>query len=229
MLEPLDVNSENLLLVKDIAQRFKIHPSTLWRWLKYGKKGVYLAVRKVGGHWYTSEEAFQRFCDEVTLVALGDQPEKQNSQTRPECKSSVQSITSRKNRARRIRDAEREFRADGLMGDAAVFRNSTCSKELLCDLHEFIEGWMPGARVNPEGAYAAVRGGIFAYASEILEGKHGKSRSFAAAKAWVESIDVAILDVSKLKGVGPLYEAEWKIMLGDPAFAKLVHKQNSAS
>ena len=107
MLEPFDVNNEKLLLLKDIARRFRIHNSTLWRWLKYGKKGIYLAARKVGGHWYTSEEAFQRFCDEITLVALGDQPEKQASQELPESRPQVRSIASRKDRERRVSDADR--------------------------------------------------------------------------------------------------------------------------
>jgi hypothetical protein len=42
--------------------------STLHRWRTRGSAGVVLDAIRIGGSWYTSTEAFQVFCDRVTLA-----------------------------------------------------------------------------------------------------------------------------------------------------------------
>lgn len=101
----------------------------------------------------------------------------------------------------------------GLNGDPSVFEKTTASKELACDLHEFLEKWLPDV-----DAVIPIRSGIFRHAVEILEGKHGKSRSFAAAMSWIESLDLRTFDVRSLYGVGPGAEAGWKRLLTDSSF-----------
>ena len=43
-----------------------VHVSTLHRWRVHGLKKVRLDAIRIGGAWYTSSAAFQRFCDGVT-------------------------------------------------------------------------------------------------------------------------------------------------------------------
>jgi hypothetical protein len=38
-----------------------IHPATLHRWRLHGVRGVKLDAVKLGGRWYTTEQAVQRF------------------------------------------------------------------------------------------------------------------------------------------------------------------------
>jgi hypothetical protein len=42
------------------------HPSTIYRWMKFGVRGVRLDSVRIGGSLYTSREAFQRFADQLT-------------------------------------------------------------------------------------------------------------------------------------------------------------------
>lgn len=221
LLGQLDVNRETLLTLAETARRLKVSPVTVWRWVRRGSLGVLLAARKVGGYWHTSEEAIQRFCDAVTLAALGVQ-----TPTQATTPSFSQRASSRD---RQIRDAEREFRAEGMSGGGWVFRKYPESREVLCDLHEFIEQWMPGQVHEQKRAYDAVRDGIFAKAAEIVVGKQGRGRSLAAGKAWVESIDLATFNVCELTGVGGVNSAGWQQLLADPAFAKTIRRPKEVS
>lgn len=207
MLVPLDVNVEKLIPLSAISDRLGIAYTTVWRWIRTGNNGIALAARKVGGRWYTSEEAFQRYCDASTTASLGAglQVDETNRLPTPRQQSKISS--------ERQRLAERGLRMAGIDGDASVFNNTTASKELACDLHEFLEEWLPGV-----GAVIPVRSGIFRHAVEILEGKHGKSRSFAAAKSWIESLDLRTFDVRSLYGVGPFAESDWKDLLRNTTF-----------
>jgi hypothetical protein len=46
----------------------KVAITTLWRWSKYGVKGVKLETTRVGRTHVTSREALQRFCDRLKDV-----------------------------------------------------------------------------------------------------------------------------------------------------------------
>lgn len=92
---------------------------------------------------------------------------------------------------------------------ARFARRSPASKELLCDLHELIESRMPDCGSPNVKAYPAVRNAIFARAVEIIEETKGR-RGFAAAKEWIDSLDLEKLDVRQLPGIGPKFEEEWR-------------------
>ena len=217
---PLDINREKLLTLKEASDRYKIPKGSIWKYVRYGTNGIYLAARKMGRKWYTSEEAVQRFTDAITAAVIAVQFEPQ-----PASIASPWGPTIRANQkadAKSLDEAERSLRAHGMFGDHAVFDKSKVSKDLLIDLHEFIENWMPGGGRSETDCCQAVRSGIFRHAVGILEGKHGRSKSLATAIAWVESIDLKTFNVRQLYGVGPLYEAEWKELMAEPKFATTV-------
>ncbi len=217
MLEPLDVNRETLLQLADLGKRFGISSSTIWRWVRHGNNGIVLAARRIGGRWYTSEEAFQRFCDQVTEASLGTQtiePVVPSIQSRP----SAHRQSLPKHRQESLRQAERSLRMMGFDGDDRIFNTSTVPKEVLCDLHEFLEAWMPGSEHRPKGAYKAVRSGLFARAVDMLEGKEGRKRSYDAVIEWINGINLHTFDVRTLPGIGLTYERDWKALLDRPGF-----------
>ncbi len=70
----INVSSEQLLTLSQLAKRLPrrrrdrpIHPSTIHRWRQPGVRGVRLECIRVGGAWHTSVEAFQRFCDRLSM------------------------------------------------------------------------------------------------------------------------------------------------------------------
>lgn len=223
-LPPLDVNHESLMSLAEVSELAGADKATVWRWVHHGNSGVLLAARKIGGRWMTSKEAFQRFCDEVTARALGHHAE--IDAPRP--------LTVRqrdKAASERHRLANRGLRMLGFDGGGKTFENSTASKELLCDLHEYLEEWLPtysGHDRDLTRSYRQVLDGLFGRAAEILEGKRGKSRSLQAAIAWVDSIDLRSFDVGELPGVGPLGEAGWAQILRMPGVADQIRKPKQA-
>lgn len=52
----------------------KVHTSTLYRWVKVGRKGCRLEGISVGGTICTSVEALQRFFEELTRLELPEVP-----------------------------------------------------------------------------------------------------------------------------------------------------------
>ena len=50
------------------------------------------------------------------------------------------------------------------------------------------------------------------------------SRLLAAAKTWIERLDLTTLDVRQLKGVGPLCEAESQQLLTNPQFIDQIRR-----
>lgn len=51
----------------------KKDPSTLWRWCKKGVRGRHLEACEIGGTWYTSKPAVERFIlSSGKLVKKGD-------------------------------------------------------------------------------------------------------------------------------------------------------------
>lgn len=209
MLEPLDVNAETLIPLSAISDRLGIAYTTVWRWIRTENNGAVLAARRIGGRWYTSEEAFQRYCDAGTTASLGEGDNDGDSPRQPTRRKQEKTANERH------RQAKRMLRMAGFDGDESIFAKTTASKELACDLHEFLEVWLPGS-----GGVARVRSGIFRHAVEILEGKHGGSQSFAAAKAWIESLELRTFDVRSLEGVGAQAESAWQVLLKDPGFVE---------
>src|SRR4051794_16292033 len=71
----ISVGTEQLLTLAQLAKRpprrrngRPVHPSTMHRWRHPGIRGIRLECIKVGGAWHTSVEAFQRFCDRLSLL-----------------------------------------------------------------------------------------------------------------------------------------------------------------
>lgn len=57
------VELETLLSFKDAAKLLPrpCHPSTVWRWHRKGVRGIRLEALRLGGFFYTSREALDRF------------------------------------------------------------------------------------------------------------------------------------------------------------------------
>lgn len=59
----IDNSGETMRLLKRAAKRIPGNPhfTTVFRWTKKGVRGVRLEATRVGGRWYTSDEAVDRF------------------------------------------------------------------------------------------------------------------------------------------------------------------------
>lgn len=199
-----------------------VHPSTLWRWALSGLKApdgqtVQLEVMKMGGQTCTSVEALRRFFDR--LNAGRQIPHDRESFSSPMGTATVVSpSSSRRNRDIQIRKAERELRMSGFDGDYAVFSKSSASREVLCDVHEFLHRRLPTWNGAYQRAYETVRSGLFAHAAKILEGKCGASRSFATASKWIAGIDLLGECLPALPGVGPVTRNGWEALKNLPEF-----------
>jgi hypothetical protein len=230
----IDAFQETLVTYADAVKRLpklregkSMAASTIYRWASTGSKAadgtrVRLETIKIGGTCCTSLEALQRFFDRLQphpSAGCADLTAPSFEPTR---------LTPRqydRKREAEIRAAERRLRMGGIYGEAHVFRQSKISEEKLCDLHEFLQGWMSDLAANSSDAFRAVRTGIFAYAVEILEGKHGAKRSLEAAKQWIIALDLATFDVRQLRGVGPKFSAEWAAMLEERAIQAMISDQ----
>lgn len=214
-LEPLDIHEEKLISLADAAKKFGVSKCSVMRWVRFGQQGVMLGARKLGAKWYTSEEALQRFTDRLTIVELG------GASTAPTVNDQNSGMQTSKVKLLHASDqAGRELRMMGVHGDGRIFETSPASRELLCDLHIFVEDWMPKA--NGSSAWEAVRSGVFREGVRILE-KRPKSRAaYADAIAHIESLDLHSLDVRSLYGVGPIVKAQWNALLKDKAFLQQI-------
>ena len=65
----IDVNSETLLTVRQVARRIPgqrgkpINISAIYRWIQRGVDGRRLEAVRIGGRFYTSVEALERFSE----------------------------------------------------------------------------------------------------------------------------------------------------------------------
>ena len=65
----IDVNSETLLTVRQVARRIPgrsgkpINISAIYRWIQRGVDGKRLEAVRIGGRFYTSVEALERFSE----------------------------------------------------------------------------------------------------------------------------------------------------------------------
>jgi hypothetical protein len=70
----IDLKTENLITLNQAAQLLprvnenRIHISTLWRWCKKGLKGINLEYLRSGSRIFTSQEAMQRFFEELVRL-----------------------------------------------------------------------------------------------------------------------------------------------------------------
>jgi hypothetical protein len=237
---PMTINAfqETLVSFADAVKRLPrlrggkpIAVSTIYRWALAGSKAadgtrVRLETIKIGGACCTSLEALQRFFDRLQEYPTG-------GCTDVAARSLGGTFTTPRHRSRQreaeILAAERRLRVSGFDGDAQIFKKSSVSKERLCDLHEFLHGWMPEPAGRPSRAFLAVRSGIFAHAVEILEGKHGPNQSLEAAKQWIGGLDLTEFDVQQLHGVGPTSAVEWAAMLETPVIQSVISQQRAAA
>ncbi len=75
----ISVNNETLIPIRDLPSRLprrpngqRIHVATCFRWLLRGVGGVVLESARIGSTTYTSEQALQRFAE--NLAAATAQP-----------------------------------------------------------------------------------------------------------------------------------------------------------
>jgi hypothetical protein len=64
----IDLQNETLITLAQAAELFprnaqakRVHVETLRRWIRRGRRGRKLEALRMGGRWYTSVEALQRF------------------------------------------------------------------------------------------------------------------------------------------------------------------------
>jgi Protein of unknown function (DUF1580) len=74
----LDLTAETLLPLSRAARVLPasrrgrpVNVSTLFRWVTKGTRGVRLEALRLGGQWFTSEEALRRFAARLTERSLG--------------------------------------------------------------------------------------------------------------------------------------------------------------
>jgi len=65
-----------LLTVDDVAERLKVHPESVRRWLRDGTLAGHLVTRRAG--WRIPESAFLRFARGEPLEERGSDAEKQD-------------------------------------------------------------------------------------------------------------------------------------------------------
>jgi hypothetical protein len=69
-MQEIDKNRMVLLskaaVLLPIRNAKKVHPSTLHRWRSKGVRGVRLNCNRVGGCWFTTQNALDAFCAELS-------------------------------------------------------------------------------------------------------------------------------------------------------------------
>ena len=73
----IDIAKEPLLTMAQAARLRPLgrngrptHPSTVYRWISHGLRGIRLEAIRLGGTTYTSREALQRFADSLTMASV---------------------------------------------------------------------------------------------------------------------------------------------------------------
>jgi hypothetical protein len=69
----IDPENDTLVSVRELAKerlRKNISPSTIWRWVRKGCRGVRLEAVQVLGSWHSTPEAFAAFIAGQTAAAL---------------------------------------------------------------------------------------------------------------------------------------------------------------
>ena len=105
----IDLTRENLIPLREVPQYLprrnsgrRVHVSAVYRWAARGLKGTRLETVRIGGTTYTSEEALQRFADQLSLP--------RHSESAPPSRTTL-------SRQREIERAER--RVKSILGESA--------------------------------------------------------------------------------------------------------------
>ena len=69
----IDLETEHIERINDLASENHTHASTLIRWITKGSRGVRLEAIRLGGRWFSSRAALQRFAKALTPLP-GDDP-----------------------------------------------------------------------------------------------------------------------------------------------------------
>lgn len=101
-VDPLDALAEPHFTIPAVAQRLRIHESTVWRWVLRGLGDLRLPTFTVGGRRLVREDALRDFLRRRNAVANGEQPH------------DVPPTTIKRRRQREIRAADAELAREGL-------------------------------------------------------------------------------------------------------------------
>jgi transposase len=88
---------EDRMSLNEAARRLGVAPSTVWRWALRGVRGVKLETQVWGGKRYVTESSLERFREDCTAAANGEQPHARTPHRRQ----------------RDIEAADRELKVDG--------------------------------------------------------------------------------------------------------------------
>ena len=88
------LTTETLLNIGEAAQRLprSRHPSTIHRWRQRGCKGVLLECTLLGGQWFTSAEALDRFLAAVNAAAARGVPMRSGKENRAAAKRAYDTL-----------------------------------------------------------------------------------------------------------------------------------------
>ena len=89
----VDLLCEEYLSIREVADQLKKNPSTVWRWVLHGVRGVKLETNLIGGRRYANRVSISRFLNKLNGI---------DEQVRIQC------------RQQQIRRAEVELRNAGI-------------------------------------------------------------------------------------------------------------------
>ena len=70
----MTILTEKQLTLPQAAKRLGVNPSTCWRWVLNGVRGVRLETFSVGVKRFTTIESLERFIERTTAAAAGAPP-----------------------------------------------------------------------------------------------------------------------------------------------------------
>lgn len=68
----IDLRTEHVELINELARENHSHASTFIRWITKGSRGVRLEAIRLGGRWFSSRAALQRFAQALTPLPGND-------------------------------------------------------------------------------------------------------------------------------------------------------------
>ena len=68
----IDLLTESRISISELAQMLGVTTPTVWRWRKFGVRGVRLETFMLGGRRYTTRESHRRFVERTTAAANGE-------------------------------------------------------------------------------------------------------------------------------------------------------------
>jgi hypothetical protein len=70
---PIDFKNDDVFILEEAGERYKISPQTLHRWVSVGYRGVKLEHAKIGRRIYIFSRSIQKFSDAI-MAAEGRPP-----------------------------------------------------------------------------------------------------------------------------------------------------------